>query len=234
MTLIELKGIKKHFHSKPAVNGIDLAVREGETITLFGPNGAGKSTLIKILSGIMSPGEGEILFNGDSTNGTTCIKKHIFFLGHKNSLYNSLTVSENMTFANRLFSRSNGSRQIDAVLKEHGLWERRNNPVKELSQGLKRRTAIARGFIVKPKLLVLDEPFAGLDLKWRLSVVNKIKKLKENGSSLILATHLIEEGYELADRIAFLHRGSFLFLKDKEETEINEIKGIFHSLGEAA
>jgi ABC-type multidrug transport system ATPase subunit len=233
MTLMELKGIKKYFHAKPAVNGVDLAVREGEAITLFGPNGAGKSTLIKILSGIMSPGEGEILFNGDSVNGAG-IQKHIFFLGHKNSLYNSLTVSENMVFVNRLFSRNNGSKQIETVLKEHGLWNRRNDPVKELSQGLKRRAAIARGFIVSPKLLVLDEPFAGLDLKWRRSVVNKIKELKEGGKSLILATHLIEEGYELADRIAFLHKGSFLFVKDKSETNITEIKDIFHSFGEAA
>jgi ABC-type multidrug transport system ATPase subunit len=226
MTLMELKGIKKHFHSKPALNGIDLCV-------IFGPNGAGKTTLIKILSGIMSPGEGEILFDGDNATGT-CIKKHIFYLGHKNSLYNALTVSENMNFANRLFSRSNGSKQIETVLREHGLWERRNDPVKELSQGMKRRAAIARGFIADPKFIILDEPFSGLDLKWRRSVVNKIKELKDMGKALVLATHLVEEGYELADRIAFLHKGNFLYVKDKGETDIQEIQDLFHSFGEAA
>jgi heme ABC exporter ATP-binding subunit CcmA len=230
---MELKGIKKHYHSKPALNGINLKINEGEAITLFGPNGAGKTTLIKILSGIMSPGEGDIVFNGNGTPGAD-IKKHIFFLGHKNSLYNSLTVSENMNFANRLFSRSNGSKQIETVLREHGLWERRNDPVKELSQGMKRRTAIARGFIVSPKLLILDEPFAGLDLKWRHSVVNKIKKLKDNGKSLVLATHLVEEGYELADRIGFIHKGNFLYIKDKTDTDVKEIQDLFHSFGEAA
>jgi heme ABC exporter ATP-binding subunit CcmA len=232
MILMELKGIKKHYHSKPALNGIDLSLRKGESVTIFGPNGAGKTTLIKILSGIMSPGEGEILFNGDNVRGGGN-KKHIFFLGHKNSLYNSLTVSENMDFVNRLFSRNNGSRQIETILREHGLWERRNDPVKELSQGLKRRAAIARGFIADPKVLILDEPFSGLDLKWRRSVVNRINGLKSAGKALVLATHLVEEGYELADRIVFLNKGKILFVKNKQEINVQEIQGLFQSFGDA-
>jgi heme ABC exporter ATP-binding subunit CcmA len=233
MNLIELKDLKKHFHSKPALNGINFTLKEGEAVTLFGPNGAGKSTLIRILSGIMSPGEGSIIFNGAGSDSTG-IKKHTFFLGHKNSLYNSLTVHENMSFSNRIFAKINGAANIENVLKEHGLWERRNDPVKELSQGMKRRAAIARAFIVSPKLLVMDEPFAGLDLKWRHSVVNRINALKNSGKSLVLATHLVEEGFELADRIAFLHKGSFIFVKDKKDTGIQEIKDLFHSFGEAA
>ena len=231
--LMELKNIKKHFHSKAALNGIDLSVKEGESITLFGPNGAGKTTLIKILSGIMSPGEGEIIFNGSSSSEFD-IKKYIFFLGHKNSLYNSLTVSENMNFANRIFSRSNGTGRIETVLREHGLWERRNDPVKELSQGMKRRAAIARGFITDPKILIMDEPFTGLDLKWRRSVLTKIRELKTAGKSIVLATHLVEEGYELADRIAFLNKGKLMFIRDKQDVQLKDIQELFHSLGEAA
>jgi ABC-2 type transport system ATP-binding protein len=180
----------------------------------------------------MSPGEGEILFNGDNVRGGGN-KKHIFFLGHKNSLYNSLTVSENMDFVNRLFSRNNGSRQIETILREHGLWERRNDPVKELSQGLKRRAAIARGFIADPKVLILDEPFSGLDLKWRRSVVNRINGLKSAGKALVLATHLVEEGYELADRIVFLNKGKILFVNNKQEINVQEIQGLFQSFGDA-
>jgi heme ABC exporter ATP-binding subunit CcmA len=232
MTLMELRGIKKYFHAKPALNGIDLGIREGESITVFGPNGAGKTTLIKILSGIMTPGEGNISFNG-SFSGSD-MKRHIFYLGHKNSLYNSLTVSENMDFMNRLFSRRNGAERIETVLREHGLWERRNDPVKELSQGLKRRVAIARGFITDPRILIMDEPFTGLDLKWRWSVLEKIRELKENGKSLVLATHLLEEGYELADRIVFLNKGRLVFMKEKQNTEISEILDVFNSLGGTA
>jgi heme exporter protein A len=232
MTLMEIRGIKKYFHSRPALNGIDLGVREGEAITVFGPNGAGKTTLIKILSGIMTPGEGKISFNGNSSESD--MKRHIFYLGHKNSLYNSLTVSENMDFMNRLFSRSNGTQRIETVLREHGLWERRNDPVNELSQGLKRRVAIARGFITDPKILIMDEPFTGLDLKWRWSVLEKIRELKENGKSLVLATHLVEEGYELADRIVFLNKGRLVFMKEKQDTDISEILNVFNSLGGTA
>jgi heme exporter protein A len=232
MTLMEIRGIKKYFHSRPALNGIDLSIREGESITIFGPNGAGKTTLIKILSGIMSPGEGEISFNGNSSESD--IKRHIFYLGHKNSLYNSLTVSENMDFMNRLFFRSNGAQRIETVLREHGLWERRNDPVNELSQGLKRRVAIARGFITDPKILIMDEPFTGLDFKWRWSVLEKIKELKESGKSLVFATHLLEEGYELADRIVVLNKGRLVFIKEKQETDINEILDVFNSLGGTA
>lgn len=232
MILMELRGIKKHFHSRPALNGIDISVREGEAITVFGLNGAGKTTLIKILSGIMTPGEGKIVFNGNSSGSD--MMRHIFYLGHKNSLYNSLTVSENMNFVNRLFSSSKGTQRIETVLKEHGLWERRNDPVKELSQGLKRRVAIARGFVTDPKILIMDEPFTGLDLKWRWSVLEKIRELKENGKSLVLATHLVEEGYELADRIVFLNKGRLLFIKEKQETNISEILDVFSSLGGTA
>jgi ABC-type multidrug transport system ATPase subunit len=233
MNLIELRGIKKSFHSKPALNKINFTLKEGEAVTLFGPNGAGKSTLVRILSGIMVPGEGRIICNGsDSDNGE--IRKRTFFLGHKNSLYNSLTVHENMCFANRLFPRINGSAHIEKVLKENGLWERRNDPVKELSQGMKRRVAIARAFIVSPKLLVMDEPFAGLDLTWRRAVVNRVQALKVTGTSLVLATHLVEEGFALADRVAFLHKGSFVFIKDRRDTGMQEIKDLFHSFGEAA
>jgi ABC-type multidrug transport system ATPase subunit len=231
--LLELKGIKKQFHSRPVLNDIDLCVKEGESITIFGPNGAGKTTLIKILSGIMSPGEGNILFNGSKSSGPD-LKKNIFFLGHKNSLYNSLTVIENLDFINSLFSRSNGSHRIETVLREHGLWERRNDPVRELSQGMKRRAAIAKGFIINPGLLILDEPFSGLDLRWRRSILSKIRELKTARKSFVLVTHLVEEGYELADRIAFMNKGEFLFIRDKKEVTVKEICDLFDSLGEAA
>lgn len=227
MTLMELQSIKKHFHSRPALNGIDLVIREGESITIFGPNGAGKTTLVKILSGIMAPGEGKVSFDGNSSGAD--MKRNIFYLGHKNSLYNSLTISENMDFLNRLFSRSNGTQRIETVLREHGLWEQRNDPVKELSQGLKRRVAIARGFITDAKIFIMDEPFTGLDLQWRWSVLEKIRQLKESGTSLVLATHLVEEGYDLADRIVFLNKGRIVFMKEKRETDIQEILSVFKS-----
>ena len=120
-----------------------------------------------------------------------------------NLQYNALTVQENLDFIARLF----GNRKIemvDTVLQEHGFWERRHALVEELSQGMKRRLAIIKGFLTDQNLLILDEPFAGLDIKWRRSVSNKINDLKKQGKSLVIPTHLAEEGYELADFIASL------------------------------
>ncbi|MEF9426526.1 MAG: ATP-binding cassette domain-containing protein, partial [Candidatus Mariimomonas ferrooxydans] len=127
----------------------------------------------------------------------------------------------------------NGSVRIEAVLREHGLWERRNDPIWELSQGMKRRVAIIKGFIVEPKIFILDEPFTGLDVRWRRLILLKIKELKKAGKSLVLATHLVEEGYDLADRIVFINKGSLLFIKDKKETNVEEVHELFHSLGAA-
>jgi len=229
--VLELRGIRKRYHSKTALEAIDLAVAEGESLVVLGPNGAGKTTLIKIMAGLMSPSEGRVLWGGRPAEGPG-MGGEVFFLGHRNSLYNSLTVGENLDFCRRLFepTLNGGSASIDDVLLEHGLLERRDDPVKELSQGMKRRVAIARGFLTGARLFILDEPFTGLDLRWRRAVLEKIRELRDAGRSLVLSTHLLQEGYELADRIAFLDRGRLLFVKDKRETSVRELDGLFLSV----
>jgi ABC-2 type transport system ATP-binding protein len=133
---------------------------------------------------------------------------------------------ENMNFSERLYGLK-GKGHVEAVLRQHGFWERRNDTVRELSQGMKRRLAIARAFILKPTLLVLDEPFVGLDIKWRRSVLESILELKQAGAALVLSTHLVDEGYELADRILFIDKGKTKFLKGRDEISSNEIKEMF-------
>jgi heme ABC exporter ATP-binding subunit CcmA len=231
LNIIELRGIKKQYHAKTALDGINMDVKEGDSITIFGPNGAGKTTLLKILSGIMAPTEGRISYNSKSYSESD-IKKEIFYLGHKASLYNTLTVLENMDFVCRLFSFNQREKSVEDTLREHGLWERRKDPVNELSQGMKRRLALAKGFIINPRVFILDEPFTGLDLQWRHSILSRIKDIKKNGKSIIVSTHLVEEGYDLADYVAFLHKGRFLFFKKKEEVDIGEIYNLFDTIGE--
>lgn len=234
--MLELRGIIKRYHSKTALAGVNLTVREGESLVVFGPNGAGKTTLIKMISGLMSPSDGRVLYRGKPASGAD-FRRNVFFLGHRNSLYNSLTVRENLDFVRRLFRPvSNGdSPDVDALLLEHGLVEVGDDPVKELSQGTKRRVAIARGFLTGAAIFVMDEPFSGLDLRWRRLVLDRIRALGGTGRSLVLSTHLIEEGYEIADRVAFLDRGRLVFLKKKSETSVGEIDALFHSLaGEKA
>jgi heme ABC exporter ATP-binding subunit CcmA len=230
MQLLELTGIKKDFNSKAALTGVDISVAEGSSVTIFGPNGAGKTTLMKIMAGIMAPSEGKVSYNGKSMsfNGK---QSEIYYLGHKNALYNALSVKENLNFTARLFGQ-NKTDMVDAVLQEHGFWQKRNALVQELSQGMKRRLAIIRGFLTDQNLFILDEPFAGLDIRWRMSVSSKINDLKEQGKTLVLSTHLAEEGFELADAIAFLHQGRIRLIRNKEEMEVSDIHALFNSSDE--
>jgi ABC-2 type transport system ATP-binding protein len=230
MQLLKLTGIKKEFNNKAALAGIDISVAIGSSLIIFGPNGAGKTTLMKIMAGIMEPSDGEIFYKGKrmSFNGQ---QSEVYYLGHKNALYNALTVKENLDFTASLFGKRR-TEPVEAVLQEHGFWQTRNALVQELSQGMKRRLAITRGFLTNQSLLILDEPFAGLDIKWRRSISNKINDLKKKGKSLVISTHLAEEGYELADSIAFLHQGKVKFIKKKEELEVSDIRTLFNSTDE--
>jgi heme ABC exporter ATP-binding subunit CcmA len=230
MQLLELTGIKKDFNTKAALAGIDIKLSKGSLLTIFGPNGAGKTTLMKIMAGIMDPSEGKVLYKGKplSYNGQ---QREVYYLGHKNALYNALTVKENMNFTARLFGNRTAE-TVDTVLREHGFWEKRNALVQELSQGMKRRLAITKGFLTNQNLLILDEPFAGLDIKWRRSISSKVNDLKSQGKSLVISTHLAEEGYELADSIAFMHRGKVKFIRRKEELEVSDIRTLFNSTDE--
>lgn len=230
MRLLELTGIKKDFNMKAALAGVDIGVDKGSSLTIFGPNGAGKTTLMKIMAGIMAPSEGEVIYKGKplSFNGH---QSEVYYLGHKNALYNALTVQENLNFTAQLFA-NRITESVDTILQEHDFWEKRHALVQELSQGMKRRLAITKGFLTNQNLLILDEPFAGLDIKWRRSISSKINDLKKQGKSLVVSTHLAEEGYELADSIAFLHRGKVIFIKKKEEMKVSDIQALFNSTDE--
>jgi len=227
MALLELKKIKKDYNTKPALTGVDFVLPRGSAVTIFGSNGAGKTTLLKIMAGIMSPTEGEVCFR-DKKLSLSDLRGEIYYLGHNNALYNGLTVAENLQFSARLFD-IRGYGRVESILQEHDFWEQRHTLVQELSQGMKRRLAITKGFLTDPDLLILDEPFAGLDIKWRRSVLSKINDLKQQGKSLVLSTHLAEEGCDLADSIAFLHRGKIQFLKKREAMRAADIQALFNS-----
>ncbi len=126
MNIIELRGVKKQYHAMTALSGIDMGVGEGDSITIFGPNGAGKTTLLKIMSGIMSPTEGKVFYN-DKSYSETDIQKETFYLGHKTSLYNALTVLENMDFTCRLFSLNHMMTVSMSILKVWTWMRRRQN-----------------------------------------------------------------------------------------------------------
>jgi len=212
--MIYLNNIKKSFGNKTVLKGISLNINEGEIVVFFGHNGAGKSTLLKIIAGLVCASSGRIHYNSMHFS-----KREIFFLGHQTGLYHELTIMENIKFFLRLRNENITKDLLKERLKEFGLWQRRNDQVKILSQGMKKRLALLKGFLSNAKLFVLDEPFSGLDIKWKDLLIEKMLEMKQKGKTIILATHLLTEGYFIANKIALLEMGRLIWFENKNNID---------------
>ena len=219
--MLRLLDISKTYSQRVVLRGVNLELKDGEAFVLFGPNGAGKSTLLKIAAGLMSPNTGRVEHSTDSHS-----RSSIFYIGHRNGLYNELTVLENIRFFQNITGNRNSSILLREILMEFGLWQRRNDPVKQLSQGMKRRLSLMKGFIIGVDLLLLDEPFSGLDIRWKEIILERLRGLKKRGVSLLMVTHLIKEGLSIADRIGLLENGILRLQCKTEEITEEDIKEI--------
>jgi len=217
--VLRLLDISKTYSMRPVLRGVELELKDGEAFVLFGHNGAGKSTLLKIAAGLMSPNTGRVEITTESHS-----RGGIFYIGHRNGLYNELTVMENIRFFQDISRNRNGKFPLREILLEFGLWQRRNDPVKQLSQGMKRRLSLMKGFISGADILLLDEPFSGLDVRWKEIILERLRGLKKKGVALLMVTHLIKEGLSVADRIGLLENGVLTFQCKKEEITEEEIK----------
>lgn len=212
--IITVKNLSKKFKSLVAVDGIDFNVNRGEFFAFLGPNGAGKSTSIKMLTTLLHPTSGEILVDGhDPTKEQDLVRKSIGIVFQDPSLDNELTAFENLEFHGILYGVEKKLRRerIEYLLKFVGLWERKDDPVKTFSGGMKRRLEIARGLIHHPKILFLDEPTLGLDPQTRNHIWDYIKDLnKKEQMTVFFTTHYMEEAEKMADRIAIIDNGKIM------------------------
>ena len=162
MWVIEAQDLVKRFAWTPVLNGITCQVAAGETVAVFGPNGVGKTTLIKVLATVLKPSAGRLrLFDGQFTGKE--LRRHIGFLSHESFLYPDLTPLENLLFYGKIYSLSDLSVRIDALLERVGLVDWKNVPVRTFSRGMEQRLALARTLLHDPDLVLLDEPYTGLD-----------------------------------------------------------------------
>jgi ABC-2 type transport system ATP-binding protein len=197
----------------PAVCGIDLAVRSGEFFGLLGPNGAGKSTTIGMLTTLVVPTGGRALVAGsDVTADPVGVKRQIGVVTQKNTLDMQLTVAENLEFRSRFFGlgRRPAAHRAAQLLEAFGLEDRRKAMATELSGGQARRLLIARALVHRPEVLFLDEPTAGLDPQTRINLWGILRVLRDEGQTILLTTHYMEEAEELCDRIAIIDHGEVL------------------------
>ena len=208
--MIRVADLQKRYGDTRALKGIDLHVPPGELFAFLGPNGAGKSTTIRILTGLTKPGSGKALLNGhDIEKNSLDAKRQCGVVPQHINLDSELTVFENLDIHGRLFgmSKKDRKRRIQELLKYVELDNRIDSLVKQLSGGLKRRLMIARALMHEPAILFLDEPTVGLDAAIRRRIWALIKKVQQDGATIFLTTHYIEEAEFLADRVAFLDQG---------------------------
>ena len=207
---IDARGLGKDFGAVRALDRLDLEIREGEFFGLLGPNGAGKTTTVHVLATLLAPTRGTARVAGhDIARDGLAVRRKIGLVFQETTLDRDLTIEENLRFAARLWSLPDRAARprIDTVLRQFALWERRHDPVRALSGGLRRAADLARGMLAEPRILFLDEPTAGLDPRARRALWEQIRGLRAaSGLTVLLTTHYVVEA-EPCDRVAVLDQG---------------------------
>jgi ABC-2 type transport system ATP-binding protein len=201
-----------------ALREINLDIRRGEIFALLGPNGAGKTTLINIICGIVNPTRGVVLADGhDIISDYRAARSLIGLVPQELTTDVFETVWATCNFSRGLFGKPKDPGYIEKVLRDLSLWDKKDSKIMTLSGGMKRRVMIAKALSHEPKILFLDEPTAGVDVELRQDMWQMVRRLRENGVTIILTTHYIDEAEEMADRIGVIHKGEMILVEEKAE-----------------
>jgi len=226
--IIEIKDLEKVFGHKKALRGVNLKIYEGEFLSLFGPNGAGKTTLLKSIATILRPTRGKIYFRGEPLDDDSLVlRESIGLVSHNSLLYDDLTAYENLLFYARMYGVNDHRERINYLLHQVGLYHRKDDTVRTFSRGMLQRLAIARAILHDPPILLLDEPYTGLDAQAARILDELIENLKDGKRTFIMTSHDLDKGFEHATRLAILFYGEVVFDRRKEETSIEEFEGEF-------
>ena len=210
--------VKKYDNKFLALNGLNLNINQGEIIALLGPNGAGKTTLISTICGLSSITSGKIEVNGfDVIKDYRKTREIIGLVPQELALEPFEKVINSVRFSRRLFGKKDDNKYLDQLLIKLQLFDKKDNIIKSLSGGMKRRVMIAKALSHNPSILFLDEPTAGVDVELRKDMWNIIRELKKEGVTIILTTHYIEEAEMMADRIGIINHGELLLVEEKNK-----------------
>ena len=216
--ILSIKNVSKTYASgHQALKAINLDIRKGEIFALLGPNGAGKTTLISIICGIVNASEGTVIADGhDVVRDYRAARFRIGLVPQELSTDAFESVLATMKFSRGLFGKAANAAHLEKVLRDLSLWDKRNNKIMTLSGGMKRRVLIAKALSHEPQILFLDEPSAGVDVELRRDMWRMVRDLRDNGVTIILTTHYIEEAEEMADRIGVMRNGELIVVEDKD------------------
>ncbi|TCQ28019.1 ABC transporter ATP-binding protein [Rhizobium sp. PP-CC-3G-465] len=208
--------VKTYGSGFQALKGVSLDIEEGEILALLGPNGAGKTTLISIICGIVNPSSGTVLVNGhDVVKDFRATRAIIGLVPQELTTDQFETVWNTVSFSRGLHGKKANPAHIEKVLRDLSLWDKKDNMLRELSGGMKRRVLIAKALSHEPRILFLDEPTAGVDVNLRKDMWKVVQTLREGGVTIILTTHYIEEAEEIADRVGVINGGEILLIEEK-------------------
>ena len=216
--IISVRDLNKVYASgHEALKGINLDIKKGEIFALLGPNGAGKTTLISTICGIVTPTSGEIFAHGHNIISEFRQARSIIGLVPQELTTDAFeSVWNTVSFSRGLFGKSPDPDHIEKILKQLSLWEKKDDRIMSLSGGMKRRVLIAKALSHEPEILFLDEPTAGVDVQLRREMWDMVRDLREEGVTIILTTHYIEEAEEMADRIGVISQGELILVEDKK------------------
>ncbi len=201
-----------------ALNNVSLNIKKGEILAMLGPNGAGKTTLISIICGIVTPSSGKVNVDGfDIIKDYRQTRSKIGLVPQELTLENFETVFNNVSYTRGLYGKAPDPKYIEEILKKLSLWDKKDNILRQLSGGMKRRVLIAKALSHKPSILFLDEPTAGVDVELRKDMWKVVEKLRESGVTIILTTHYIEEAEAIADRVAVINNGEIIVVDQKKD-----------------
>jgi ABC-2 type transport system ATP-binding protein len=216
--ILEIRGLSKTYKGGVrALDTIDLDIQRGEIFALLGPNGAGKTTLIGAVCGLVKPTEGTIrAFGEDVKHHWRSARRRIGLVPQELAFDMFARVDHAVEYSRGMFGCPPSKARIEEVLRSLSLWDKRRSKIRELSGGMKRRVMIAKALSHDPELLFLDEPTAGVDVELRRDMWKQIGALREQGTTIILTTHYIEEAQEMADRVGVIDKGRLLLVDGKD------------------
>ncbi len=215
--IISIRQLSKTYASGfHALKSVDLDIQRGEIFALLGPNGAGKTTLISIICGIVTASSGTVTADGhDIVKDFRAARAKIGLVPQELSTDAFETVWSTVSFSRGLFGKPANPAYIEKVLRDLSLWDKKDSKIMALSGGMKRRVLIAKALSHEPRILFLDEPTAGVDVELRKGMWDMVRELRQNGVTIILTTHYIEEAEEMADRIGVISKGELILVEDK-------------------
>ncbi len=229
--MIQVRGLNKSFGPHTALAGVDLAIDPGEFVALMGPNGAGKTTLLRILATIARPTSGSVRIAGlEPAKRGEDVRRLIGFLSHKTLLYEDLTAEQNLRFYAKMYDIADGPTRTSHLLERVGLSSRRGDLVGTFSRGMQQRLSLARALIHRPQLLLMDEPYTGLDPNATQFLTDLLADLAGDGCTVLLTTHDLERGLASGQRVVILVRGRIVHDVQRGEVDHAAFPDLYRTL----